>query len=288
MATDIRALPAFIGTDAEMRTWGTGINAQIAATGLVQVTGSGEIDWTTAVRPAINTYNSKAGGTNGYEIWRFADSLQSTVPVFIKIEYGIAAVADRPSLAVTVGSTHNGSGTLGGQIGTRRTMLPGSSKVSLATLNSYCSGSTSRLTLQTHHDPANSVFSMLINVERPKDASGANTADGVVTWIMQSSTMQVQNLPATGAVPAVNTAFAPFFNLVNGQSSNAGGNIALSPHYCLFGQVRFGTILCYKTADIGALVSFSLTHLQAVHTYMPLGAGSSAPESTTTLAILWE
>lgn len=287
MATDSRTLPAFLGTDAEFRTWGGGLAAQFAAMGLVQVTGAGELDWTTAVRPAINTYNSKAGGTNGYEIWRFADSLQATVPVFIKIEYGIAAVADRPSIAYTVGTTHNGSGTLGGQIGTRKTLLVQVSKTTGIVLPSYCSGSTSRLSLVTNMDSANSSFAVALIVERPKDASGANTAEGIVTY-SQAAAVAVQHIPASGAVPAQATQ-PPFIRCnLSGQNSNLSGNISLSPHFALFGTVRMGSSLAYNSTDIGALASISLTHQGSVHTYMPIGATGPNPDTGTSLAILWE
>ena len=56
----------------------------------------------------------------GYEIWRFNDAFQATKPVFIKIEYGVAAVVDRPSLRVTASSATNGAGTPSGQMSALR------------------------------------------------------------------------------------------------------------------------------------------------------------------------
>jgi hypothetical protein len=84
MAIDIRNLPAFLADDATFRAWGSGIAAQIAAMGLVQTSDTGQINWVTVARPALNTIA-------GYEIWRFNDALQATKPVFIRIDYGTSS-----------------------------------------------------------------------------------------------------------------------------------------------------------------------------------------------------
>lgn len=287
MATDQRNLPAFLSNDADFRTWGAGISAQLAAMGLVKVTGAGEIDHATSVRPAINTFNSKSGGTNGYEIWRFADSLQATVPVFIKLEYGIGAVADRPALAYTVGSTHDGSGTLGGQLGTRKLLAVQVSKTAGIQLASYCSGSTDRLSMVTNMDSGNSSFSLTMVIERPKDGTGTSTADGVVT-LGHASSLSVQSIPASGAVPAQSSISCFARMNANGQTSNLGGNVAVCPHLAFFGNFRYGTSLGYAATDIGALASFTMTHMGSTHTYMPIGTTGQAPNPSDAYAILWE
>src|SRR4051812_38221933 len=98
MAKDQRNLQAFLADDATFRAWGSGIAAQIAAMGLVQTSDTGQINWTTVTRPGINVLA-------GYEMWRFADSLQATKPVFIRLDYGIAPVAnDRPRIVARVGT----------------------------------------------------------------------------------------------------------------------------------------------------------------------------------------
>jgi len=82
MATDTRNLPAFSNTDAEFRTWGSGIAAALQACGLVKTSDTGQIDWATVTRPGASHTAA------GYEIYRFNDSLQATKPVLIKVEYG--------------------------------------------------------------------------------------------------------------------------------------------------------------------------------------------------------
>jgi hypothetical protein len=99
-------------TDAGFRAWGSEMSAKLAAIGLVQTSDTGQINWATVTRSAANV-------AAGYEIWRFNDSLQSTSPIFIKLEYGTNGAADRPNVWITVATGSNGAGTLTGQSSTR-------------------------------------------------------------------------------------------------------------------------------------------------------------------------
>jgi hypothetical protein len=78
------------------------LSASLAQVGLVQTADTGQINWTTVLRPAINTYA-------GYEIWRFSDS-----SLFMKWEYGTGGNATNIAIRVQVGTGSNGSGTLTG------------------------------------------------------------------------------------------------------------------------------------------------------------------------------
>ena len=95
-------------SDAGFRTWGTEFHAQLLACGLTLTSDTGQINWTTASRGGSSqTYA-------GYEIWRFNDTLQSTVPVFLKFEFGVGGTLNSPSIRLTVGSGTNGAGTMTG------------------------------------------------------------------------------------------------------------------------------------------------------------------------------
>jgi hypothetical protein len=197
MTIDIRNLPAFLADDATFRAWGSGIAAQIAAMGLVQTSDTGQINWATVARPAVNTIA-------GYEIWRFNDALQATKPVFIRLDYGTYTPVDRPRLITRVATATDGAGTLTGQVGTQITMVPLSSKSAGNVLPSLCSGSSSRLSLFTHVDPAGSggSYGMMIFVERPKTSAGVNTGDGIATWMASPNGISYQAIPFAGTIPA--------------------------------------------------------------------------------------
>jgi hypothetical protein len=108
-------------TDAFFRAWGSDLSASFAEVGLVKTADTGQIDWTTVLRPT--TTDTAAG----YEIWRYTDST-----VFLKIEYGTRNSSGTPGLWLTVGQGSNGSGTLTGAVSARTVCASGST----STLNS--------------------------------------------------------------------------------------------------------------------------------------------------------
>lgn len=288
MATDLRNLPAFLGDDATFRLWGVGLAAQLAAVGLVQTADTGQVNWASVSRPGGSST------TAGYEIWRFNDALQATKPVFIRIDYGVAAAVDRPRFIITVGTATNGAGTITGQVGTAYTYSTSASKTVGVTLPSYCSGSTSRLSLMTHLDASNANFFMLVLVERPKTAAGVETGDFIVTALFQQATGQFQLIPYTGSVPT-STSVAPAVSAAGtGMLSSVGLNVALCPLILMMGVVLTASCLVYAQADIGELTSFTATHMGATHTFMPLGDGGPVTKLTQAqiagmaLAMMWE
>lgn len=94
-------------SDAGFRAWGAEINAKFVSVGLVQTADTGQINWTTVTRPAINT-------VGGYEIWTLPGGALT-----FKIEYGSGNPVAVPSMWLTVGTGSNGSGTITGQSSTR-------------------------------------------------------------------------------------------------------------------------------------------------------------------------
>lgn len=107
-------------TNATFQAWGSALSAAMQSCGLSQTTDTGQINWTTVVIPAtINT-------AGGYEIYKFTDALQSTSPVFLKIEYGTGDLLTgngTPGMWLTVGQGSNGSGTLTGTLSARYQIL---------------------------------------------------------------------------------------------------------------------------------------------------------------------
>lgn len=101
-------------SDAEFRAWTKEFSDNLQLAGLTKTTDTGQINHLTVLRPAA------ANGVAGYEIYRFNDALQATAPVFIKLEYGVAANVGMPMVWVTVGSSTSGTGVLNG-VNTTRT-----------------------------------------------------------------------------------------------------------------------------------------------------------------------
>ncbi len=165
-------------TDAEFRAWGSALSTALAAVGLVKTADTGQIDWTTVAKPtATNT-------AAGYEVWRFADTLQSTAPIFIKIEYGTGSTAAYPQIWVTVGQSSNGSGTIGSVMADRAALA--SLINSATTYPCYVSsGDGSMLAIVMW--AGGTALAPVIVIDRSRDSTGAPSADGIIATSTQTA-----------------------------------------------------------------------------------------------------
>lgn len=103
------ALPVYLGNDADFQAFCTGIHNMLTTAGLVQTTDTGQMNPATVLRPAINSFA-------GYLMYRFNDALQATVPLFLKLEYGISGNATLAALRLSVASATNGAGAMAGTV----------------------------------------------------------------------------------------------------------------------------------------------------------------------------
>lgn len=94
-------------SDAGYRAWASRLHNAFVECGLVATNDSGQIDFDVATRPATHSFDN-------YRIYRFDDAMQSSRPIFIRVEYGTGADTDRPALRIGVGSGTDGSGKLTG------------------------------------------------------------------------------------------------------------------------------------------------------------------------------
>lgn len=160
-------------TDAEFRAWVTAISNGFQAL-FTKVTQSGEINLATVLKPA-------SGGTSqGFEVYRFNDSLQATAPLFFKIEYGSAGAATSPGCWLTIGKGADGSGTITSVLLARQQIFYINSG-SATVYNSYVgSGDGSCLIFSLFPSaPGITGQGSYCVVERSRDGSGNATAAGV-------------------------------------------------------------------------------------------------------------
>lgn len=131
MATQFWSTVMDQNTDAGFRAWGAELNARLAAAGLVQTADTGQVNWATVARAAI-------ASNAGFEIWRFNDAMQATAPIFLRLDYGSGSAQNIPRIRLTVGTSTNGAGTLGGAATAVRTVTAISgSTTGLANYPSY-------------------------------------------------------------------------------------------------------------------------------------------------------
>jgi len=162
-------------TDAEFRAWVTAISNGFQAL-FTKVTQTGEINLATVVKP------STSNASQGFEVYRFNDSLQATAPIFFKVEYGSSSAAASPSCWLTVGKGADGSGTLTSVLLARQQVFFLDYN-SASFYNSYIgSGDGSCLILSLFPSaPSVNTFGRgaYCVVERSRDSNGNPTAAGV-------------------------------------------------------------------------------------------------------------
>lgn len=95
-------------SDANFRLWGLAITAALTDVGMVQTADTGQINWTTVTRAAVNV-------DAGFQVWRFNDTLQATKPIFLRLNFGTSPYGvGYPRLTAQVGTGTDGAGTLTG------------------------------------------------------------------------------------------------------------------------------------------------------------------------------
>lgn len=181
-------------TDAEFRLWCAFIDSIFLLTSCwVDTAAAGSINLTTVLKPAaINT-------SQGFKVYRMNDALQATAPVFVKIEYGSGAAAVNPAFWYTIGTTHDGSGNLGNILAARTQLFAGGSSSSAT----KCIGSadTNRITFAVFLNIVNT-YPMWFSLERTKDATGADTATGLLFASGRAISLhQSQYLPFLTSIP---------------------------------------------------------------------------------------
>lgn len=268
MATQIVSVLYQITNDARFRAWGLGISNALAAVGLTKAADSGQIDWGTVLRPGV------ASTVAGYEIWRFSDSLQATAPVFIKVEYGTGNHVGSTGYWITVGTGTDGAGTMLGPISTR--INPKSTNVLTEgqTAFTYISGANNRIGVFGQLGAASSQLTSgtCWAVERTKDATGADTAEGILLLGNEAGGQiwRQQVVFPTGA-GTLETTLGIIMPMV-GTGAN-GVQIAVYPQFYTKGTfLNPGlNLLAYINANLSALTPTAITFYGATHTYLPLG-----------------
>ena len=182
--------------DANFRAWGKAISDRFAAFGWAKTADTGQIDWATVLAP------TSTNQIRGYEVWRMNDALQAQAPVFLKIEYGSsAAIMSGPSLWFTLGTGSNGTGGLTGQVGTRVVQYLYNEASTTTAYRCIFSGDAGRFNMCLGLTRDSSDHFLWINIERSKDAAGADTGEGVHRCGRAYNGQHSQFLPVSGPIP---------------------------------------------------------------------------------------
>lgn len=259
---------------------------------LIRCTDGGQVDWTTVGWPAINTTH--------FEIFRFNDVLQSTAPVFIKVEYGTGASAAYPMLFITVGQGTDGIGNLTGvksarlqcfQYDDAPTTYLSNYMTYLCTLPGYLGCS-----YKHNASSAASYAYGFFMVGRSVATTGIMTGEGVTVCGQGSAgatgyTMSsVSYLYGTTSANTTTYTFMPHTLLA---TYFGGINVQVFKHYTVLPQVRtFPFVLTYIGTELPAYLKFVAAPVGAVnYTYLTLGPwqwkGGVNPASDSFIAMVY-
>ena len=161
-----------IADDAGFRAWGSALSAAFQALGLTLRGDAGTINWATVTKPSLTS------AVAGFEVYAFADALQATAPIVVKVEYGTGNTATSKSLWITVGTGTDGAGNVAPMALIARTQLF-SSGTSAIVSPTYVAGDVHWLAFVVDANTSNASGFMAL-IERTHAASGADTPDGVI------------------------------------------------------------------------------------------------------------
>lgn len=305
MAYEERSISNDISSDANFRTWGSTISDLWQDVGLTKTADTGQIDWATVVRPAINTFA-------GYEIFTLdTDTEQANFGLYIRVDYGVGGAQDRQRLKIQIGESTNGAGTLTGKTGTAQTFTAISSNSSSFT--HYCSAGDGYFAYAGAWSAGTSATAYLANqifiIERLRDNTGAPTDQGIYTFFSgvtassrsdgyaQIVRSDDNNPPYLASSSVGNFRLGGF---VPNLSGNRGNDLYLYTHqpadYAIYNPCLSN--LFYYQTDLTAGDTFTVDMYGTSRTFKALGRNST--HSTTNfqrtafghdnsaLAIRWE
>lgn len=187
--TIVHSVGVNLTTDALFRAWGSPISAAIATAGWTQTADTGQVNWTTVTVPTAGTTPAAI-----YEVWRLADALQATDPVFLKIMYGRSA-SSGPYLRVIAGTASDGAGTITSAANTNVSVtattdvFDGNNTLgSAVACKSYVNGDGSSLVLLLSPNQSSApLIGGLMVLERRRAPDGTAAAGGFILAVMPGS-----------------------------------------------------------------------------------------------------
>lgn len=251
-------------TDAGFRAWGSELSSKLAAVGLVQTADTGQINWTTVVRPVT-------AALAGYEIWRTADS-----SMFFKISYGSnSSTAGFPRIDMQFGTGSNGSGTLLNP-SVAVTCSNSTSNITAGAASSaspsYISASNDHLTLVWKVGSVSAgVGPSFFAIAKTVDAAGAYTNEGVA-MVYVTSASQSSILGVRWSAPIQQIAANVYWSLAAGNLASTGGagNIQIYPTWMANPEMRpFMGISLFRLTEITGFNTYTVQMVGSVNkTYL--------------------
>lgn len=255
-------------TDADFRAWVQFIEDTLVTTGGWVVTGdTGQMTISTASHPTA--VNQKVG----FRLYRMADTLQATAPVYMRLDYGsCAASAGEPAFWITIGTGSDGAGNITGLLfngGASATATLQTNITGTNACDSYGSASTSRVHLLMFVRSGGNDL-LVFSLERSKDTNGNDTADGLI-MVYNSTSNGVDRcqylLCTPGSQPPIEAGISMILSNQSASSfsSNVGVGIAI-PFKGIAQQPGTGFV-AVDSGDFIAEATISFSLYGATRTY---------------------
>ena len=260
-------------TLTNFKQWAQTISTAFSTLGWVQTADTGQVNWSTISAVPTNAYV--------YEIWKANDTLASTLPIYVKVEYGSSTTV--VALRFTVGTSSNGSGTI---TGTTMTQTPWVSVPSLANQGTtafpcYFSGTAGEFRMYLWQSLSASIGAFFM-IERSKDASGNNTAE-YFTAIESNCANQTSGTPprqqtvlASGLVSNMENGAISIGLTVGSGTGQFNGSVAAFPVFPVVGKLgnpMLGLMSAVAT-DVSDGATVTVTSMYGTtHTFIAMTKG---------------
>lgn len=216
--------------------------------------------------------------SRGYRVYRMDDALQSTAPVFVKLEFGSGNSTSNPSIWLTIGTGSNGTGGITGIIANRLQISSGGA----ATYETYSFASAASNRIAVCPFVFSSFFfNFYFSIERTKNVSGADTGDGLLLATIDngaSPSINTRYLPFASAAPPADRTFRAFLPSTAPSQMSLNVPIGLVNYYNGTPQQPGLNNVVVNSTDFADYARFSINLYGASHTYQHLGSFvSSSP-----------
>jgi hypothetical protein len=268
-------------TNAGFRAWGLAVSNALTALGFTKTTDTGQIDWATV------TVSASFNQTWGYEIRQFTDSLQSTRPIYFKIEYGTGtSTVSNISIWITFGTATNGSGSLAahaswpGSVSSRVQIGNTISGSGLCVLGSADGSALMAGLFLSQQSSSNAGLGFYIERHRNNDGTPSN--EGFCFGYFANSTAQWAQITYTTATQGISFSGFPTLMIPSSTHITSIANGAtLYPVPVFTGYTpRIGApsmvVASVKPSDFNMGAQFAMTHYGVSRTFVAFGPGGAS------------
>jgi hypothetical protein len=221
-----------------------------------------------------------------YEIWQSTDALSSTCPITVRMDYGNGG-STSPKVWIEFGTGgSNGSGTLSAPasgLGNHQIGVFGNDS---GLRNNYACGDAGNIRIGVNWGAGNSNYFQFVCLSRSYDGTGNPTGQYAMLFVGSWNFVSQQAIfPPSGGggiAPAELQSWIALCGQTTSQSQGFGGNVAVSPVYCVVGGFSNPTPdLCVgKTVDFTDGTQVTVSFYNVNHNYVVSNAGKAFNNSS--------